>query len=171
MVGYPFLVKGKEVSYSVGNPMGALSSWATFALAHHFVVFCACKWSRKSWPRSKYVLLGDDILIGDPKIGKVYLRILTLLGVEYSPSKTYVSRRMCEFAKRVVVQGEEVTPFPISSVSGQPWSIPLVVSAIRGERQKEYYPISGIPKAVRSLQETVYPSMNSQRRDIVEHQS
>lgn len=43
MVGYPFLVKGKEVRYATGNPMGALSSWATFALAHHFVVFCACK--------------------------------------------------------------------------------------------------------------------------------
>lgn len=64
-----------------------------------------------------------------------------------------------------------MTPFPISAVSGQPWSIPLVVSAIRGERQKEYYPISGIPKAVRSLQERVYPSMSSKRRDVVEHQS
>jgi hypothetical protein len=43
MVGYPFLgPDGEEYSYSVGNPMGAKSSWSSFALAHHFVVFWCC---------------------------------------------------------------------------------------------------------------------------------
>lgn len=40
MVGYPFLTPDKgEVRYEVGNPMGFYSSWGSFALAHHFVVF------------------------------------------------------------------------------------------------------------------------------------
>jgi len=44
MVGYPFKVSDtrKEYSYSTGNPMGFYSSWATFALAHHFIVYVAC---------------------------------------------------------------------------------------------------------------------------------
>lgn len=40
MVGLPFRAPdGSDVCYSRGNPMGALSSWASFAVAHHFVVF------------------------------------------------------------------------------------------------------------------------------------
>lgn len=42
LVGYPYFYEGKEYSYSVGNPMGAYSSYTSFALAHHFVVFVAC---------------------------------------------------------------------------------------------------------------------------------
>lgn len=38
MVGYPFrsTTLETEVSYKVGNPMGAYSSWPSFAVAHHF---------------------------------------------------------------------------------------------------------------------------------------
>lgn len=44
MVGYPFKAPdGSEVRYSVGNPMGAYSSWNSFALAHHFVVYWCCR--------------------------------------------------------------------------------------------------------------------------------
>jgi len=43
MVKYPFVIDGKMISYSVGNPMGAYSSFASFALAHHYVIFYCCK--------------------------------------------------------------------------------------------------------------------------------
>lgn len=39
MVGYPFDIEGKKVSYSVGNPMGFYSSWASFAVAHHYIFY------------------------------------------------------------------------------------------------------------------------------------
>lgn len=40
MIGYPFITpSGQYVRYSVGNPMGAMSSWSSFALSHHFVMF------------------------------------------------------------------------------------------------------------------------------------
>jgi hypothetical protein len=32
---------GKILHYSVGQPMGALSSWAMLAFTHHFIVQCA----------------------------------------------------------------------------------------------------------------------------------
>lgn len=40
MVGYPFWVPAlkKEISYGVGNPMGAYSSWAAFAITNHYIV-------------------------------------------------------------------------------------------------------------------------------------
>lgn len=172
MVGTPFHVRGGEpVSYCVGNPMGALSSWATFALAHHFVVFVACRRAKVKWLTSRYVLLGDDILIGDARVGRQYMRILDTLGLDYSPSKTYITQEMCEFAKRILVRGEEVTPFPISSISENPWSIPMAVSAIRGEERKGYRPLLGIPQAVRSLQETSFPSLGKSRGDVVEKES
>lgn len=119
MVGYPFLTPDGPVRYACGNPMGAYSSWAAFALAHHFVVFIACAQARVRWRSSRYVLLGDDILIGDPRVALKYLQILEVLGVETSPSKTYVSKELCEFAKRLLYRGQEVTPFPVSSVSDQ----------------------------------------------------
>lgn len=86
-------------------------------------------------------------------MARSYLKILEILGVETSPSKTYISSELCEFAKRLVHRGVEITPFPISSISNQSWSIPLVVAAIRGEERKGFYPIKGIPSAVRVLQE------------------
>jgi hypothetical protein len=44
MVGHPFEFtdeRGEEHSlhYAVGNPMGAYSSWASFAVAHHYILF------------------------------------------------------------------------------------------------------------------------------------
>lgn len=38
MVGEPFIYEDKELTYACGNPMGAYSSFAIFALSHHFLV-------------------------------------------------------------------------------------------------------------------------------------
>lgn len=44
MSGLPFRSPDKvERYYNVGNPMGAYSSWASFALAHHYIVMKACE--------------------------------------------------------------------------------------------------------------------------------
>jgi hypothetical protein len=43
MVGFPFSTEDGPVSYSVGNPMGAYSSWASFAVAHHYVIYDCCR--------------------------------------------------------------------------------------------------------------------------------
>jgi hypothetical protein len=48
MVGHPFKVSGEErfISYSSGNPMGAYSSFNSFALTHHYLIYHLCKESR-----------------------------------------------------------------------------------------------------------------------------
>lgn len=135
------------------------------------MVFVACARAGRKWRTARYVLLGDDILIGDARVAKQYLRILKVLGVETSPSKTYVSKWMCEFAKRLLFKGREVTPFPVSSVSDQWWSVPLVVSALRGEVRKGYFPLNGIPSAVRALQESVNPPAGRSFLRMVEEEA
>jgi hypothetical protein len=53
------------------------------------------------WRSAPYVLLGDDIVIGDKTLAQEYMKILALIGVEVSRLKTHVSSDgMCEFAKR-----------------------------------------------------------------------
>jgi hypothetical protein len=105
MVGYPFTVKGKdgnltEISYSVGNPMGFYSSWSSFAVAHHYIFYYIARTLNKDFSKLKYVLLGDDVLIGDKEVGDLYLDIMKSLGVEVSMAKTHISPVLCEFAKR-----------------------------------------------------------------------
>jgi hypothetical protein len=45
MVGEPFALpnSGESIKYTVGNPMGFYSSWNSFTLAHHFIVYAACE--------------------------------------------------------------------------------------------------------------------------------
>jgi hypothetical protein len=49
-------------------------------------------------------------------LGKEYISLISQLGLEYSTQKTYVSHNFCEFAKRLILDGYEVTPFPISAL-------------------------------------------------------
>jgi len=119
MVGYPFDIKGgkEKISYAVGNPMGFLSSWASFAVAHHYVVYYCCRKVGVSWSQLQYCLLGDDIVICDPQVAECYKQTILGLGVEFSPSKTYTSTYFFEFAKRIFYKGTEVSPFPISGLA------------------------------------------------------
>jgi hypothetical protein len=105
MVGYPFKVsngpkKDTMVSYSTGNPMGAYSSWASFSLTIHFVMFALCQELNLEWKTAQYCVLGDDVLIGHRALGEAFRRCLTELGVEVSELKTYISDDMFEFCKR-----------------------------------------------------------------------
>lgn len=43
MVGHPFDFEGQKVTYSVGNPMGAYSSFNSFALTHHYLIYYCCR--------------------------------------------------------------------------------------------------------------------------------
>lgn len=103
-----------KLTYAVGQPMGALSSWASLALTHHFLVQCAA-WSA-GFPKWKlytnYAVLGDDVVIGDRSVALAYLRIMKSLGVGVNTSKSLLSHRgiAFEFAKRTIVRGVDVSP-------------------------------------------------------------
>lgn len=102
------------IRYSVGQPMGAYSSWAAFSLCHHLVVhFCAKLAGFHNFEFDQYILLGDDIVIKNDIVAKHYKTIMASLGVELSIAKTHVSKDTYEFAKRWIKLGNEITPFPI----------------------------------------------------------
>nr|BCY26967.1 RNA dependent RNA polymerase [Nigrospora sphaerica mitovirus 2] len=116
MVGYPFKFKGEYLNYAVGNPMGFYSSWASFALTHHYVVYYCCRLCGVEWRTLPYCLLGDDIVIGNKQVAEMYLTVIRSLGVEVSEAKTHSSKTTLEFAKRWIHKGDEITPFPISAL-------------------------------------------------------
>jgi hypothetical protein len=120
LVDRPYLVTDPrsvepDVKYSVGQPMGALSSWAMLALTHHVLV----QWSamragvvsNEEW-FSDYAILGDDIVIAHKDVAKQYCWVMDRLGVSINVSKSLVSpkRAVLEFAKRFVVDREYASP-------------------------------------------------------------
>lgn len=111
-----------SIRYAVGQPMGALSSWAMLALTHHFILqYCA--WTTYTVPVgtmfTEYAVLGDDVLIWNKKVAARYLRVLHLLGVEVGLAKSVISNKGLgfEFAKRTILQEGDVSPIPFKEMS------------------------------------------------------
>jgi len=96
--------------YSVGQPMGALSSWAMLAVTHHTIVALAAR--RVGVPDfTHYAILGDDVVIANESVAKSYHSIMTeILGVEINLSKSLISKHSFEFAKRLITMKGEVSP-------------------------------------------------------------
>jgi len=117
MVDSPFDYYGKMISYAVGNPMGAYSSWASFSLAHHFIIYYCCTRLDINWKELPYVMLGDDLVICDKRVAELYMITIRELGMEYSVPKTHISSHLFEFAKRLFLDGHEISPFPISALN------------------------------------------------------
>lgn len=100
--------------YGVGQPMGALSSWAMLALVHHFIIQYAAHrvgHSRKEW-FTQYAVLGDDMVVGNLDVARSYLRVMKSLGVKVGLHKSLLSQSgsALEFAKRTFYRGVDVSP-------------------------------------------------------------
>jgi hypothetical protein len=89
----------KSYYYSVGQPMGAYSSWAAFTITHHLVVHWSA-YLEGYLDFNDYILLGDDIVIKNNKVARRYKSIMNKLGVDISDAKSHVSKDTYEFAKR-----------------------------------------------------------------------
>lgn len=114
MIGFTFYVPWtkESVKYRAGQPMGAYTSWAIFALCHHLVVRVAAHNVTGSFDFRTYFLLGDDFVIwGNDKVAAEYLRLKTVvLGVKISLPKSLIADDSFEFAKRFFIKGVEVSP-------------------------------------------------------------
>jgi hypothetical protein len=108
------------VTYSVGQPMGALSSWAMLALTHHAIVHWAAlrayKGGRpvKLW-FNEYAILGDDIVIANRHVALEYMKILAQIGVKAGLAKSIISRGqfVVEFAKKYFVPEGRADMLPL----------------------------------------------------------
>lgn len=108
--GYPL----NTVKYSVGQPMGALSSWAALAVTHHYLVQVATESvGIKTWFRD-YCIIGDDIVIFNKEVAQAYKTLMGRIGVPINMVKSIVSRNgTFEFAKRVFWKGYDVSAVPV----------------------------------------------------------
>jgi hypothetical protein len=107
-----------RVVYAVGQPMGALSSWALLALTHHALVqMAAFEVHKLSGWFLNYAILGDDVVIADRLVAQRYLAIMKEIGVDISLAKSLVSNTSSlEFAKRTWVAGRDVTPVSLAEM-------------------------------------------------------
>lgn len=166
MVNTPFDFQGHTYKYAVGNPMGMYSSWASFAVAHHYLMFYCCQEINISWKDAKYVILGDDVLIGHDQLAIKYKEVITALGVEFSPLKTHESQTLFEFAKRLFINGEEITPFPVSAIKESAKRYYLLVNLLDELSKKGWATIEGIPSSVASFYEWIIPRPSTFRAKI-----
>jgi hypothetical protein len=106
-----------KVKYAVGQPMGALSSWAMLALTHHALVqwawyrLCTRMGIEYRWFKD-YAVLGDDII--NSALSAEYLHIMDQIGVEIGLAKSLVSpnKLVGEFAKRFYIPSDaSMVPF------------------------------------------------------------
>lgn len=116
MTGTPFTTpEGNQLTYSVGQPMGARSSWAVFTLSHHMMVQYAAH-KAGYYPFKDYILLGDDIVIANDTVAQEYRILMEGLGVDISSFKTHTSENMYEFAKRWFHNSQEITGVPLNGI-------------------------------------------------------
>jgi hypothetical protein len=120
LVNRPYFISNNKynidsgnVYYSVGQPMGALSSWAMLNMIHHLMVqYCySLNYGfNKPWYRD-YVVLGDDLVLFDPKVAEKYLTLCKGLGVEINLTKSVIAKGVpvVEFAKRTSYKGFDVS--------------------------------------------------------------
>lgn len=109
----------KSVVYAVGQPMGALSSWAMLALVHHFLVHLAaerCGYVMGTF--SAYAVLGDDVVIANGRVARSYSQLMGEIGVEIGFAKSLVSRKgALEFAKRYFILGVDCSTVALREVA------------------------------------------------------
>jgi len=110
------------VRYAVGQPMGALSSWAMLAYTHHFIVQCAAWETNSTSIRTlfrDYAVLGDDIVIFNRRVAEQYLKIIKSLGVECGLAKSVISPNGAglEFAKKTFLRSVNVSPAPLKELN------------------------------------------------------
>jgi hypothetical protein len=173
MLRYPFdisLGKGKKamkLKYAVGNPMGAYSSWASFAITHHYIFYQISRELNEDYSKLKYILLGDDILIGDPRVSDLYLSKINNLGVEVSLMKTHRSLTTCEFAKRWIHKGNEISPFPVSSLKESSKRYFLLTNLLLQEELKGWNWVHGVPSMVGDFYGRFFNRPSRYRKEIV----
>lgn len=123
----------ERIRFNCGQPLGALSSWAVFAVSHHAVVRLSCweSWKEEGPRRGsfkpsdwndQYRIIGDDICIRHPRVAARYRDKLSDIAVDISIAKSVLPEQTStlfpvgELAKRVFVGGIELTPIPPDAV-------------------------------------------------------
>lgn len=121
----------ETVRYGAGQPMGAYTSWAVFALTHHLLVqYAAFKAFGKFRWFELYALLGDDVVIAHYRVAEQYLLLLQEIGVEVGLAKSLISSNgTFEFAKKTYRSGQNVSGISLDQL-GESLRDPSVLESL-----------------------------------------
>lgn len=123
----------KSVMYAIGQPMGALSSWAMLAITHHAIIQFAAQ--RAGWINwfPNYAVLGDDVVIMDADVANCYRQILRDIAVGAGMAKSIIakSKFVCEFAKKFFVGSTQADMLPLKECIATRLSTSLVLEFVR----------------------------------------
>nr|DAB41751.1 TPA_inf: RNA-dependent RNA polymerase [Erigeron breviscapus mitovirus 1]DAB41752.1 TPA_inf: RNA-dependent RNA polymerase [Erigeron breviscapus mitovirus 1] len=112
-------LRARLYRFTRGQPLGFYSSWPSFALTHHMLVWLAAWRVYPSRIFKDYALLGDDIVIADKKVAEVYMKVMEEAGGIINLEKSLISHNgCCEFAKKFFIdyhRSDWVDASPISS--------------------------------------------------------
>jgi hypothetical protein len=138
--GVPFWCPDSKtfISYEVGNPMGTKASWALTTVCHHLIIYWACINLKIKFKTAKYIMLGDDIAIWCKKLALEYQRLLKLIGVGVSSTKTITGTTGFSFAKRIFTSTGELSPvsYRLWTHSLQDWPAMIELIKLTRERSK-----------------------------------
>jgi hypothetical protein len=110
--------ENRSVRWKVGQPLGLLSSFPSFALWHHDIVQFAYNRlrERKGLPLKffrDYRLLGDDVVIFNAEVaGEYQILISDICGISINYQKSIVGdskNSQIEFTKRLALRGKEMS--------------------------------------------------------------
>lgn len=108
------------VRYGTGQPMGALSSWASMALVHHCLIqFAAFKAGALGRAQNEwfpyYLVLGDDVDIScNEAVASRYQEICSAFGIVIGIAKSLQSNKNCfEFANQRFCPAGNISPISI----------------------------------------------------------
>jgi hypothetical protein len=112
------------IRYGCGQPMGALSSWASLALLHNLLIQYASYKIKGSPERfTDYRVLGDDVVIADGQVAAQYLLICEKFGIPISLAKSLISppvsgegkktHRLFQFANQIALGPENISPLSL----------------------------------------------------------
>lgn len=135
------------IRYTRGQPMGALSSWASMALVHHLIVqyahFRICPLDADQ-VFTDYRVLGDDIVIANESVAMEYLAVCKEFGIPIGMAKSLISprtnkigresQRAFSFASQIVVGSDNVSPISLKeelSASSMDSRLELVFRLLR----------------------------------------
>jgi len=139
MKAYPDLEQ-TQVRYTTGQPMGALTSWASMALIHHAVVLFAAVNVGETRPSTilsfiDYLVLGDDIVIANRKVAEEYIRLCASFGIQIGLAKSYVSSEgLFNFANQTYKGAINYSPLSMkeeAQITSLPARAELALRAVR----------------------------------------
>jgi len=113
LLDIPWLYRGCTYKYTVGQAMGAYSSWGMLAVFNHIAIAISARRAGLTYFFSEYAVLGDDVVIANDDVSREYHALLLFLGLDISLSKSLISKDILEFAKKL--KGPEMVLTPLGA--------------------------------------------------------